>query len=648
MNRLLSLFLTLVLVAPQLCVADPVRLDSPDKRICVEIDIAASINYKVYIDGNPLFDARIGLTVDSNDGNYKVKSVRRRHHEEVLYPVVWQKQASIEDNCNVVDIVFRGGKTLQWRAYDNGVAYRWVINSKRPFKVEDEEASYKFTSDTRIWYPNEESFYSANEQRFTECSLDELGSGKLASLPTLLAKGNTKILITESDLRDYAGMWLLSAENGAMEATFPRYPKTLEKRGDRDEFVREREEWIATFSTDTELPWRICAIATDDKELLSNTLVYQLAEPSQGDFSWVKPGNVQWDWWNDLNLTGVDFVAGLNTETYKYYIDFAASHGIDYVLFDEGWSVPDDIMHINHNIDVQGLIQYASTKGIGVVLWCTWLRLDENLDKALEQFAEWGVKGIKVDFMSRDDQPMVQYYSRVADKAAEHRLMVDFHGCYKPTGLYRTYPNVVSFEGVYGMEQSKVDQSKRIGPDHNLILPFTRMVAGPMDYTPGAMVNAHKKDWTPLYSSPMGMGTRCHNMAMYVVFESPLQMLCDSPSNYLKEGECFNLIASVPTVWKTTVPIAARVGEYVAVARESAAGEWYIGAMTGSEPKTIDAKLDFLPDGEYIVQVWQDGPNAEKNANDYSVYEIRATNKHTLNIRMCSEGGCIVKIIKQQ
>lgn len=618
------------------------NLSSPDGRTSVSIEVTSEISCEVLKNGADVVSlSDVDLKTDLADG-LKVRKVRSGAHQEMLHPVVWQKAAAIEDNYNFLELEFAGGRKLQWRAYDNGVAYRWCVASKKGFRVNEESAIISFPQDTEIWYPEENNgFYSANEQKFTRMPLEDLEPGRLASLPVLFGSGGCRVLITESDLLDYAGMWMEKGENLAMKAVFPKYPECLEKRGDRDEFVHKREEWIASYQSGTTFPWRVIAIADEDKQLLTNTLVYQLATPSEGDWSWVRPGKVQWDWWHDLNLTGVDFKAGLNTETYKYYIDFAASEGIDYVILDEGWSTREDILQVNPDIDVPWLVSYAAGKGVDVVLWCTWLKLDERLDEAMDKFAEWGVKGIKVDFMSRDDQPMVQYYTRVSEAAAKRHLLVDFHGCYKPTGLYRTYPNVITYEGVYGMEQSKVDQSKVIGPEHNLTLPFTRMVAGPMDYTPGAMLNAHKKDWHPDYCSPRGMGTRCHNLAMYVIFESPFQMLCDSPSNYMKEPECMEFLSEVPVVWSRTLPLEAEIGRHVVVAREAEDGTWYVGAMAGPESRTFSIALDFLSEGEWQVQVWEDGVNAEKNAEDFALRDFKVTNDDKLNIRMCNEGGYV-------
>lgn len=641
MRALTFLLAGLISFAP-ICGAKEYNLSSPDGKTRVSIEVNSGISCEITRGGVELVSiSDIDLVTDLTDG-YKVKRARTGAHHQELCPVVCQKAAVINDNCNFLELEFAGGRKLQWRAYDNGVAYRWCVASRTPFRVKDECATISFPEESEIWYPAENNgFYSANEQKFTRMPLKDLEPGRLASLPVLYGSGESKVLITESDLLDYAGMWMVKEDGLAMKAVFPKYPKRLRKSGDRDEFVDEREEWIASYQSGATFPWRVIAIADEDKQLLTNTLVYQLATPAEGDWSWVRPGKVQWDWWHDLNLTGVDFKAGLNTETYKYYIDFAASKGIDYVILDEGWSTREDILEINPNINVPWLVDYAAGKGVDVVLWCTWLKLDERLEEAMDKFAEWGVKGIKVDFMSRDDQPMVQYYARVSEAAAKRHLLVDFHGCYKPTGLYRTYPNVITYEGVYGMEQSKVDAEKVIGPKHNVTLPFTRMVAGPMDYTPGAMQNAHKKDWHPDYCSPMGMGTRCHNLAMYVIFESPFQMLCDSPSNYMKEPECMEFLSQVPTVWKNTIPLEAKVGEYVVIAREAEDGAWYIGAMAGESAQSFDIKMDFLPKGKYQAEVWKDGVNAAKHAEDFARKTFVVSNEDYIEVKMCNEGGYV-------
>jgi len=646
MKKLLSLLsVAFILVS---CKAIPTLL-SPDGSIVVQLSPSSEcVNCAVSLDGEPLFKlSDIAIETDPLCCELNLRRVTTAHCKQILHPIVWQKSEEILDEYNSVSLHFDNGQTLEFRAFNNGIAYRWTVECDRQWKVTDERANYNFGRDATIWYPHEDSFYSANEQKFTLMTMDELGVGKLASLPTLFAIGDTKVLLAESDLLDYAGMWLESAEEGAMKAVFPHYPKSLEKSGDRDEFVRDREDYIARYEGNVYFPWRVIEIAREDKDLLSNTLVYQLASPSQGDFSWVKPGKAQWDWWNDWNLTGVDFTPGVNTETYRYYIDFASANGIEYVVLDEGWSQRDSLLNINPDVDVPGLIKYAAGKNVKVVLWCTWLRLDACLEEAFSQFEEWGAAAAKVDFMSRDDQPMIQYYTRVAECAARHHLLVDFHGCCKPAGLYRTWPNVITFEGVFGLEQSKGDQSKTIGPDHNVILPFTRMVAGPMDYTPGSVCNAHKEQWAPDYHSPMGMGTRCHHLAMYVIYESPLQMMCDSPSHYLEEPESLDAIKSIPTVWRKSIPLDSKVGEYVMMAREAADGTWYIGGMTNSNARKKTISLDFLPEGEYLATIYADGPNSDTNANEFTVLKHIVTRDSTLEITLHSEGGCLI-ILKEK
>ena len=624
-------------------------LHSPDGETKLEISISDNIHCSIIRhDTEILTLADISLLPDfAANPDYTVNKATRSESDQWLHPVVRQKASAIRDHYNALTLRFPEGIGMEWKAFDDGIAYRWVIDREQGFRINEETCRFSFGGNTVIWYPHESGFYSANEQKFTEMPLAKLEEGSLASLPVLFDVNGCKVLVTESDLRDYAGMWLEKEEGTIIEAVYPYYPKTLEKKGDRDEYVKDREEYIAEYDGGTvAFPWRTVIIADEDKDLLANTLVYQLAEPSDGDYSWVRPGMAQWDWWHDLTLTGIDFKAGPNTRTYEYYIDFAAASGLEYVIFDEGWYCRDNILKTNPDVDVPSLIKYAERKGVGVILWCTWLRLDEQFLPALDRFAGWGVAGIKVDFMSRDDQPMVRFYTKVAEEAAKRHLLVDFHGCYKPTGLYRTYPNVITFEGVYGLEQSKGDAGKTIGPDHNLVLPFTRMVAGPMDYTPGAVRNAHKEDWHPSYCNPQGMGTRCHHLAMYAVFESPLQVMCDSPTNYLKEPECLDLLKGMPVTWEKTLPLDAETGEYVIIARKADAGTWYIAAMTDSKARKFEIPLDFLEEGKYVICAFEDGVNADKNANDFSCRHFYVEKGDIIPINMCKEGGYIARISK--
>lgn len=619
---------------------------SPDKTIELNIGIGDSISYNVKQDGKMLLsDATLSFKTDINAGNaWKIKRTYAASISEALHPVVPQKSAVIPNQCNQLCIAFTNGLTLWWRAYNNGVAWRWTASYNSAFKVLDEEAFFAFDKNARTWYPQEDGFYSHNERRYQHYRLDTMGAGKLASLPVLFGEQGTKMLITESDLFNYAGMWLESTGDGHFKAVFPHYPKEKRQEGDRDERVLSREDYIAKADSGQSFPWRIVMLARRDKELLSNQLVYQLARPAQGDFSWVRPGKVQWDWWHYNNVYEVNFRAGINNDTYKYYIDFASRYNIPYILLDEGWSDTRDLLKQSKDIDIPALVAYGKQKHVGVLLWMSWLTLDKQMDAALDEFARWGVKGIKVDFMQRDDQDMVNYYERVAKAAAQRKLLVDFHGAYKPIGWLRSYPNVLTSEGVYGNEQSKF--SGTITPDHTTTIPFIRMAAGPMDFTPGSMNNVQRGAFAAEPAEPMTPGTRCNQMAMYVIFESPLQMLCDIPTHYLHEPKCMQFLSVVPTVWQQTLPLDGSVGEYVAMAREALNGDWYIGAMTNWTARTLKIKLDFLGIGKYKMIIWKDGINADRNAKDFATETIEVDSSSTIKVDMAGGGGYVARLIK--
>ncbi len=434
-------------------------------------------------------------------------------------------------------------------------------------------------------------------------------------------------------------MWVRTGRKNELTATFPKYAleDKLEKNSDRNVLVTKKADYIAKVNGKRNFPWRIMVIAKQDADLITNQLVYQLGEKQQiKDISWIKPGKVAWDWWNALNIYGVDFKSGVNTNTYKYYIDFASKYGIEYIILDEGWYKLGNLMDVVPEIDMEEIIRYGKQKNVGVILWVVWKTLDDQLTVALDQFEKWGVKGIKVDFMQRDDQSIVDYYWKIAREAAKRKMLVDFHGAYKPSGLRRAYPNVITREGVKGLENCK--WSKDITPSHDLILPFTRMVPGPMDYTPGAMLNAQPKDYKINWIRPMSMGTRTHQVAMYVVYESPLQMLADSPSNYLKEQECTEFISKIPTVWDDTKVLKAKVGEYLVIARKKGKN-WYVGGMTNEKARTFTLDFSFLDDKTYTADIIEDGVNAVKYASDYQKKEQTITQNSSLTIELAQGGG---------
>lgn len=619
--------------------AQTYSLSSPDGGTMIQLQISDQIRYSIVHNQQTIIAASIiGLATDFAALPGKIKKANKSSVKQILYPVVRQKNKQIRDEYNQLKLTFANNCALEWRAYNNGVAWRWVIDKKGGYKVNDEQVNFQFAAADSIWYPLEAGFYSHNERLYRPWTLDST-KGKLASLPALVSVKGTRVLITESDLFDYAGLWIKGGGNGLLQGVFPNYPKEKQIAGDRDEKILSRENFISKQNNAHTLPWRLLMIADKDEDLLTNQLVYQLSRPSTGDYSWVKPGKAQWDWWNDNNVYEVNFRAGVNTATYKYYIDFAAQNHLEYVVLDEGWSDTRNLLKEAKDINMNEITAYAKEKNVGVILWTTWLALDQQMEASLDQFERWGIKGIKVDFMQRDDQEMVNFYERTAIEAAKRKLLVDFHGAYKPTGMERTYPNVVTREGVYGLEQSKWDPEKRIDPEHNVTLPFIRMAAGPMDYTPGAMLNAQKTDWKPVWSNPLSLGTRCHQLAMYVIYESPVQMLADNPTHYLKEPECMQFLKQVPTVWDTTIALKAKLSDYVVMARKASNGDWYIGAMTDWNARDLSIDLSFLNEGNYTISTWEDGINADRNAMDF-VHKTNAIAKDkTLSIHLAPGGG---------
>ena len=510
---------------------------------------------------------------------------------------------------------------MRLRVYDNGAAYRFETARRGETVVEDETAEFNFASDNDTYWTRERNpdFISHCEAFFERKRLSELERSVYAYLPVYFATpGGTRMVVTETDLEDYPCMFLFGGEGRRLRAEFP--PVVLESRlkegSDRNEEFLRKADYIAVTEGTRTYPWRVVTVDEDDRALLENYLPYQLASKAvEGDASWVRPGKISWDWWNGLNVYGVDFEAGVNTATYKYFIDFAARYGLEYILLDEGWSVSTlNIREPRREVDLKEIVRYGNEKGVGVILWTLWNPMKKDLTGILDTYRDWGVKGIKIDFMQRSDQEMVNFYEQIARAAYDRGLLVDFHGSFKPAGLQRKYPNVLSFEGVYGMENDKC--SKDITPAHDCVLPFTRMVAGPMDYTPGATVNATAADFSVSWSHPMSQGTRAHQAALYVIYES----------------------AAVPTVWDQTAALHASAGEYAAVARRNG-DRWYIGAITDWTGRDMEIDLSFLGEGRYRMQYFADGVNADSYAQDFRTGEREVTREDKLNVRLASGGG---------
>jgi alpha-glucosidase len=623
------------------------KISSPDGKIVINISVGPEITWAATYDNKEIISS-VKAAMLLGDGkilgvNESVKKSSLIRINGILKPEVPYKKSEIADNCNALMLLFKSGFSLQFRAYNDGIAYRFETNIKDTLIVKNEISDLQFPSGTNSWYPLEKSFMSHNENTFIYSALDTIGDNHLASLPVLFQTNGINILLTESDIEDYAGMWVRGAGSGKITGTWPAYPAEESLSRDRDLRVTKTSDYIAKTNGTRTFPWRVFVIAGNDGKLIESDLVYKLAAPNRlSETGWIKPGKVAWDWWNANNIYGIDFKAGLNNETYKYYIDFASKNGIEYVVLDEGWYKLGNILEVTPGLDIPELCRYAAGKNVGIILWVVWKAFNDQMDQALDQYEKWGVKGVKVDFMQRDDQKMVNFYWEAAKKSAEHRMLIDFHGSYKPDGLGRTYPNALTREGVKGMEHNK--WSKDVNPEHDVTLPFTRMIAGAMDYTPGAMINMDRTNFNPQFTRPESQGTRVHQMALYVAFESPLQMLADSPSNYMKEQECTDFIVKVPVVWDDVKVLTGKVGDYLLLARRSGK-EWFVGGLTDWSMRDLELDLSFLGTGEYVMELFQDGINADRYASDYKHLKLEVRPDLKMKIHLAPGGGWVARII---
>ncbi len=617
------------------------RLESPDGNIAIDIRLGDRISYDVLYEDRPLLlNSTLSLKVDAATLGRAPKLIKAtpRKQDATLTPVVHQKSATIRERYNELKLEFEGDYIVTFRAYNEGVAYRWeTLIPAVSVKVYNEEVALNFSGNHLAWFPEEQSFYSHMERLFLPRALGDLDAKNLASLPVVVDVNGIKVAIAESDLEDYPGLWLNGTGRSGLTGTFAPVALSEQLQGDRNVRVTVAADYIAATKGIRTYPWRILGIARHDGDLLTNQLTWLLASPSRiADPSWIKPGKVAWDWWNANNLTGVNFKTGVNTATYKYYIDFAAKNGIEYIVLDEGWYKLGNVLDVSPDMNIPELVSYGKSKGVGIILWVVWKTLDDQLFQALDQFAEWGVRGIKVDFMQRADQEMINFYAKVNAEAAARHLLTDFHGAIQPALMTRTWPNLISTEGVRGLEWNK--WSAHVTPEHDATLPFTRQFLGPMDYTPGAMHNANRDGFAINHFRPMSQGTRCHQLGLYVVFESPLQMLADTPTNYEREPECLEFLRAVPSVWDETRVLDARISDYVLTARRNGT-DWFIGAITDWTARELDVDLSFLPAGDFELTEWRDGVNANRHAEDYQKATRTVTRKSKLRISLAEGGG---------
>ena len=630
-------------------------LSSPDGTLKVEISAGNELAYQV-MHGNDtiLSHSNIGLVLE--DGTIVGKTPR----------ITGERRKKIKDNIespfyrfkefvatgNELDLKLKGGFGIIFRAYNEGVAYRFYTTQSSDIIIKEEQAEFNFKEDYTAYLPyttNDKKTMAMAYQNVYDITPLSKAQPKLAFLPVTVDCGSVKLTLLESDLEAYPGMFVQSQQGKyGLKGVFAPYPaKTDFYPWRKQEYVTETTDFISRSRGSRSYPWRVLAITEKDTDMPVNNLVYALASPNRiGDTSWIKTGKVAWDWWNDWNLKGVPFKAGINMDTYKYYIDFASRNGLEFIVLDEGWYDPKsgDMLTVIPELDLPELIAYGKSKGVEIVLWTVFNVLDSQLEAACKKYADMGIKGFKVDFLDRDDQTAVEMVYRIAEMTARYKLTLDLHGIYKPTGINRTYPHIINFESVFGMEEVKWTDIKNNMPLYDVTFPYIRMMAGPVDYTPGAMRNATKADWRAMYYTPASMGTRCHQLAAYIVHDSPFTMLCDAPTNYLNEQECVDFIASLPVEVDSTFIASGELGKYIVTVRKKDVN-WYIGGMTNWDERDVQLDFSFLPEGvSYAAVLFKDGVNANKQAEDYRKETIRIDKDSRLTLHLASGGGFAMKL----
>ena len=630
-------------------------LSSPDGTLKVEISVGNELAYQV-MHGNDtiLSHSNIGLVLENGTivgKTPRITGERRRKIKDNIESPFYRFKEFVATG-NELDLKLKGGFGIIFRAYNEGVAYRFYTTQSSDIIIKEEQAEFNFKEDYTAYLPyttNDKKPMAMAYQNVYDITPLSKAQPKLAFLPVTVDCGSVKLTLLESDLEAYPGMFVQSQQGKyGLKGVFAPYPdKTDFYPWRKQEYVTETTDFISRSRGSRSYPWRVLAITEKDTDMPVNNLVYALASPNRiGDTSWIKTGKVAWDWWNDWNLKGVPFKAGINMDTYKYYIDFASRNGLEFIVLDEGWYDPKsgDMLTVIPELDLPELIAYGKSKGVEIVLWTVFNVLDSQLEAACKKYADMGIKGFKVDFLDRDDQTAVEMVYRIAEMTARYKLTLDLHGIYKPTGINRTYPHIINFESVFGMEEVKWTDIKNNMPLYDVTFPYIRMMAGPVDYTPGAMRNATKADWRAMYYTPASMGTRCHQLAAYIVHDSPFTMLCDAPTNYLNEQECVDFIASLPVEVDSTFIASGELGKYIVTVRKKDVN-WYIGGMTNWDERDVQLDFSFLPEGmSYTAVLFKDGVNANKQAEDYRKETIRIDKDSRLTLHLASGGGFAMKL----
>ena len=656
-----------VMLLAYLCIntyADKIyELKSPNAKIAIQVTINDGIKWSVK-SGNVdlVLPSKVDITLIDGEnlaGNAKNTTVKQTSVNNKLTTNLYSKSLIVE-SYNEMKLRIKSDVSLVFRAYNEGVAYRWETTRNKDLVVKNEVSDFCLLAESHclVQYANSidtlnlnKQFKNSFENLYAQQKLNQWSKTRLAVMPLMIQVGNVNMNILDMNIQDYPGMYLQNFDrDNKLEAVFAPFPKKTMQGGHNNlqSLVTEQENFIAKAKGTRTFPWRMIAIS-EGCQIAQNDLAYLLSEESRvADVSWIKPGKAAWDWWNNINLKGVDFKAGINTASYKYFIDFASENKLEYIILDEGFNVLNaaDLLQVIPEIDMKEICQYAASKNVGVFLWAGMYAINKDMEKVCKHYADMGVKGFKVDFHDRDDQEMMSYTWKLAEACAKHKLLLDLHGVFKPNGLQRTFPNVISFEGVFGLEVMKWRGEKDDMVKHNVTIPFIRNMAGPMDYTPGSMRNANRKNYRSVFDEPMSQGTRCHQMAQYVVYFSGLSMLSDSPTEYKKEQECTDFIKDIPTVWDETRILSGKPSEYIVTARRKG-DVWYIGGMTNWDSRSVEVNLSFINQKISSVELFRDGINADRNATDY-IRQTLQNPSESIKIDMMPGGGFVMKINNQK
>ncbi len=652
MKNKIYLFIFLFCLSSIYVKASEIKVLSPDKKMTLSVLVDKGVSLKLLSGEKELMNAtNIQLNTDKGflpAPGSKVSNVKRATVNKVVKPEIKEKKAEIPEVYNEVTVEFKDKTKLQFRLYNNGLSYRYLLSLPGEIIIKEDLADFSFDKNSKLTFQKDTKGNNSDyESPYVTAMIDTLKNNDMGNLPALVRNPDGKcILFLEADTKDYPCMWIKKTGNG-LSSHFWNYPAEYNPKGNfkNRRVVTKSKDYIAKTTGTRSFPWKIFAVANNDTDLLENQLVYLMGEECKiQDPSWIKPGWVTFDWWARRGLYNVDFKAGINTATAKYMIDFAAEFGIRYFLFDDGWTYKEDLTRTIDGLDIKEVVKYADSKKVDVMLWVTYDHIDSQMDAALTKFEEWGIKGIKIDFINRSDQEAVDFYWKAAEQCAKHKMVIDFHGAYRPDGLRRAYPNVLTREALIEFEYN--GGTNFDDPVHHCTLPFIRNVAGPMDYIPGTMINATKKAFRMSGDTPMGQGTRAHSIALAVITESPMQMLSDAQSDYYKERECTEFLTKIPVEWDQIVPLNGKVGEYVSMARKNG-DNWYVATITNWSPRKQTLNFDFLDDNQtYTMEIIKDGLNSDIRAIDYKK-EVRKIKKgDTIEVDLAPGGGWVASIKK--